>query len=128
MFNELEVVTEFLGPASLEDSVSNQGNNLHPSLCPILILLSRLKPSSIAGETRDELDPFLFMPWIRRCSTQSNLRVRVLASRALTSLVSNEKLSSVVLNIASEFPSVENCQDWYQKNIEMYKKSLNSEE
>ncbi|MED6184094.1 hypothetical protein PIB30_044072 [Stylosanthes scabra] len=95
MFNELEVATEFLGPASSGESVSNQGNNLHPSLCPILILLSRLKPSSIAGETGDDLDPFLFMPWIRRCSTQSNLRVRVLASRALTSLVSNEKLGSL---------------------------------
>ncbi|MED6205611.1 hypothetical protein PIB30_019169 [Stylosanthes scabra] len=108
MFNELEVATEFLGPASSGDSVSNQGNNLHPSLCPILILLSRLKPSSIAGETGDDLDPFLFMPWIRRCSTQSNLRVRVLASRALTSLVSNEKLGSVLLNIASELPCMEN--------------------
>ncbi|XP_057738434.1 uncharacterized protein LOC130955563 isoform X1 [Arachis stenosperma] len=108
MFNELEVATEFLGPASSGDSVSNQGNNLHPSLCPILILLSRLKPSSIAGETGDNLDPFLFMPWIRRCSTQSNLRVRVLASRALTSLVSNEKLGSVLLNIASVLPCIEN--------------------
>ncbi|XP_061346165.1 uncharacterized protein LOC133291855 [Gastrolobium bilobum] len=108
LFNELEVATEFLGPASSGDLESIRGNNLHPSLYPILILLSRLKPSSIAGETGDELDPFLFMPWIRRCSTQSNLRVRVLASRALTSLVSNEKLSSVLLNIASELPCVEN--------------------
>ncbi|OIW12445.1 hypothetical protein TanjilG_04194 [Lupinus angustifolius] len=107
LFNELEVATKFLGPESSGDLESIQGNNLHPSLYPILILLSRLKPSSIAGEAGDELDPFLFMPWIRRCSTQSNLRVRVLASRALTSLVSNEKLSSVLLNIASELPCVE---------------------
>ncbi|XP_020231865.1 thyroid adenoma-associated protein homolog [Cajanus cajan] len=107
LFNELEVATEFLGCASSGDSESIRGNNLHPSLCPILILLSRLKPSSIAGETGDELDPFLFMPWIRRCSTQSNLRVRVLASRALTSIVSNEKLSSVLLNIASQLPCVD---------------------
>lgn len=48
------------------------------------------------------------MPWIRRCSTQSNLRVRVLASKALTSLVSNEKLSSVLLSIVSELPCAEN--------------------
>ncbi|XP_027358438.1 thyroid adenoma-associated protein homolog [Abrus precatorius] len=105
LFKELEVATEFLGCASSGDLESIRGNNLHPSLYPILILLSRLRPSSIAGETGDELDPFLFMPWIRRCSTQSNLRVRVLASRALTSLVSNEKLSSVLLNIASDLPS-----------------------
>lgn len=108
LFNELEVATEFLGPTSSGDLESIRGNNLHPSLYPILILLSRLKPSSIAGERGDELDPFLLMPWIRKCSTQSNLRVRVLASRALTSLVSNEKLSSVLLSIASELPCVEN--------------------
>ncbi|GAU41066.1 hypothetical protein TSUD_284360 [Trifolium subterraneum] len=108
LFNELEVATEFLGPTSSGDLESIRGNNLHPSLYPILILLSRLKPSSIAGEKGDKLDPSLLMPWIRRCSTQSNLRVRVLASRALTSLVSNEKLSSVLLSIASELPCVEN--------------------
>ncbi|CAJ1946965.1 unnamed protein product [Sphenostylis stenocarpa] len=107
LFNELEVATEFLGCASSGDLESIRGNNLHPSLYPILILLSRLKPSSIAGETGDELDPFLFMPWIRRCSTQSNLRVRVLASRALTSIVSNEKLPPVLHNIASELPCVD---------------------
>ncbi|CAK8533521.1 unnamed protein product [Lathyrus sativus] len=108
LFNELEVATEFLGPTSSGDLESIRGNNLHPSLFPILIILSRLKPSSIAGERGDELDPFLLMPWIRKCSTQSNLRVRVLASKALTSLVSNEKLSSVLLSIASELPCAEN--------------------
>lgn len=45
------------------------------------------------------------MPFIRRCSIQSNLRVRVLASKALVSLVSNEKLCSVLLEIASGLPS-----------------------
>ncbi|KAF7802969.1 thyroid adenoma-associated protein-like protein [Senna tora] len=106
--NELEVATELLQPVSSTNSEFNLGNNLHPSLCPILILLSRLKPSSITGETGDELDPFLLMPFIRRCSIQSNLRVRVLASRALVSLVSNEKLSSVLLKIASGLPCMEN--------------------
>lgn len=70
----------------------------------MLILLSRLKPSTVTSETDDVLDPFLFMPFIRRCSTQSNLRVRVLASKALTGLVSNDKLLTVLLNIASELP------------------------
>lgn len=70
--------------------------------------MSRLKPSSIAGETGDELDPFLLMPFIRKCSIQSNLRIRVLASRGLVSLVSNEKLSPVLLNIASGLPCMDN--------------------
>ncbi|XP_062106665.1 uncharacterized protein LOC133818005 isoform X2 [Humulus lupulus] len=106
--NELKVATEMLGNGLSEDSKSNLANVVHPSLCPMLILLSRLKPSTIAGEIGDELDPFLLMPFIRRCSTQSNLRVRLLASRALTGLVSNEKLPTVLLNIASELPCVDN--------------------
>ncbi|XP_030499307.2 uncharacterized protein LOC115714695 isoform X1 [Cannabis sativa] len=106
--NELKVATEMLGNGLSEDPKSNLANVVHPSLCPMLILLSRLKPSTIAGEIGDELDPFLLMPFIRRCSTQSNLRVRLLASRALTGLVSNEKLPTVLLNIAAELPCVDN--------------------
>jgi hypothetical protein len=108
VFNELKVATELLGDMPSGHSESDLANVVHPSLCPLLILLSRLKPSTIASETGDDLDPFLFMPFIRRCSTQSNLRVRVLASRALTGIVSNEKLPIVLLNIASELPCVEN--------------------
>lgn len=108
LFNELKVATESLGYGSSRHSESNLANAVHPSLCPVLILLSRLKPSTITSEAGDALDPFLFMPFIRRCSTQSNLRVRVLASRALTGLVSNEKLPTVLLNIASELPFIEN--------------------
>lgn len=104
LFNELKVATDLLTDVSSEHSESNLAKVVHPSLCPMLILLSRLKPSTITSETGDALDPFLFMPFIRRCSTQSNLRVRVLASRALTGLVSNEKLPVVLLAIASELP------------------------
>ncbi|KAL5739037.1 hypothetical protein ACOSQ2_028217 [Xanthoceras sorbifolium] len=107
IYNELKVITESLGDVSSGQSESNLAKVVHPSLCPMLILLSRLKPSTLASESGDELDPFLFMPFIRRCSTQSNLRVRVLASRALTGLVSNEKLQVVLLNIASELPCVD---------------------
>ncbi|MBA0712366.1 hypothetical protein Golax_011473 [Gossypium laxum] len=108
VFNELKIATELLGDALLGQTESNLAKAVHPSLCPMLILLSRLKPSPIASETGDDLDPFLFMPFIMKCSTQSNLRVRILASRALTGLVSNEKLPTVLLNIASELPQAEN--------------------
>lgn len=108
LYNELNVATDALGDATSGCSESNLSKVVHPSLCPVLILLSRLKPSTIASESGDDLDPFLFMPFIRRCSTQSNLRIRVLASRALTGLVSNEKLPTALLNIGSELPCVEN--------------------
>lgn len=107
LFEELKFATELLGDGSSRHSGSNLAKLVHPSLCPILILLSRLKPSTIAIETGDELDPFLFMPFIRRCSTQSNLRVRLLASRAITGLVSNEKLPTILFNIASELPCID---------------------
>ncbi|OMO79254.1 hypothetical protein CCACVL1_13805 [Corchorus capsularis] len=105
--NELKVATELLGDALSGRSESNLAKVVHPSLCPMLILLSRLKPSTIASETGDNLDPFLLMPFIRKCSIQSNLRVRILASRALTGLVSNEKLPTILFNIASELPQAE---------------------
>ncbi|KAI3452314.1 hypothetical protein Pfo_008979 [Paulownia fortunei] len=105
LFNELKMATELLLlEGSSEQLGSNLKNVVHPSLCPMLILLSRLKPSPISSETGDPLDPFLFMPFIRRCSVQSNFRIRVLASGALTGLVANEKLQVVMLNIGSELP------------------------
>ncbi|XP_015573647.2 thyroid adenoma-associated protein homolog isoform X1 [Ricinus communis] len=107
-YNELKVATDMLMDATSGHSESNLAKVVHPSLCPMLILLSRLKPSTIASESGDDLDPFLFMPFIRRCSTQSNLRIRVLASKALMGLVSNEKLPVVLLNIASELPCMKN--------------------
>ncbi|XP_068637861.1 uncharacterized protein [Aristolochia californica] len=100
MFKELQIATEFLGDEHSQHLEFNIPKVVHPSLCPILILLSRLKPSIISVETEDSLDPFLLVPFISKCATQSNFRVRVLASRALTGLVSNEKLQSVLQNIA----------------------------
>ncbi|CAH8388771.1 unnamed protein product [Eruca vesicaria subsp. sativa] len=102
IYGELKAATDMLDTSGPSDS--NLANHVHPSLWPILILLSRLKPSPIASESGDDLDPFVFMPFIMKCSTQSNLRVRVLASRALVGLVSNEKLQSVLLSIASTLP------------------------
>ncbi|XP_057997693.1 uncharacterized protein LOC131176645 isoform X2 [Hevea brasiliensis] len=107
-YNELKVATDLLVDATSGLSESNLAKVVHPSLCSMLILLSRLKPSAIASETGDDLDPFLFMPFIRRCSIQSNLQVRVLASKALMGLVSNEKLPMLLLNVASELPCTDN--------------------
>ncbi|CAI9109681.1 OLC1v1009547C1 [Oldenlandia corymbosa var. corymbosa] len=107
LIHELKVATESLLDGSPGELESNLAKVVHPSLCPILILLSRLKPSAIASETGDTLDPFLFMPFIRKCSIQSNFRIRVLASKAITGLVSNEKLPVVLLNIASQLPCTE---------------------
>ncbi|KAL3844653.1 hypothetical protein ACJIZ3_002056 [Penstemon smallii] len=111
LLNELKVATELLSHSSAQQLGSNLENAVHPSLCPMLILLARLKPSPISSASGDALDPFLFMPFIRRCSVQSNFQIRLLASRALTGLVSNEKLQVVLLNIASELPCEKSTPD-----------------
>ncbi|KAF8747262.1 hypothetical protein HU200_013252 [Digitaria exilis] len=105
LFSELRIATELLAdgvPSNLESHIVKA---IHPSLCPILILLSRLKPSPISCGTDDSLDPFLLLPFIQRCATQSNYRVRVLASRALIGLVSNERLQQVVSDILGNLPN-----------------------
>ncbi|XP_072971475.1 uncharacterized protein [Typha angustifolia] len=104
LFSELKIATELLGNGFSGDMESNIAKAIHPSLWPILILLSRLKPSLISSGTNDALDPFFFMPFIQRCATQSNLRVRVLASKALTGLISNEKLLDVINEVANSLP------------------------
>ncbi|VAI25006.1 unnamed protein product [Triticum turgidum subsp. durum] len=102
--SELKVATELLADGVSGNLESHTAKAIHPSLCPILILLSRLKPSPISCATDDPLDPFLLLPFIQKCATQSNYRVRVLASRALIGLVSNERLQHVVGDILDDLP------------------------
>lgn len=83
--------------------VMNSGSlsrTLHPSLAPVLIILSRLKPSIINSDTDDWLSPSAFMSYVSRCATQSNLKVRILASRALAPLVVADKLPHVLHELA----------------------------
>ncbi|CAL5003832.1 unnamed protein product [Urochloa decumbens] len=103
--SELKIATELLAAGVSSNLESHIVKAIHPSLCPILILLSRLKPSPISCGTDDSLDPFLLLPFIQRCATQSNYRVRVLASRALIGLVSNERLQQVVSDILGNLPN-----------------------
>ncbi|KAH9296258.1 hypothetical protein KI387_039846, partial [Taxus chinensis] len=97
----------------LEEGVSQSwrnhklGQSIHPSLAPVLIILSRLKPSIISSGTEEWLNPSAFISYIRRCATQRNLRVRILASKALAPLVSRENLLNILLDIASGLPKAD---------------------
>lgn len=105
LLEELLCATE-----QLEESVSqswsgsNLGKSLHPSLGAVLMILSRFKPSTISSGSEDWLNPSAFMPYVRRCATQRNLKVRILASKALAPLVSSENLLKLLLDIASGLP------------------------
>eukprot|EP00250_Pteridium_aquilinum_P018278 c24018_g1_i1 orf=60-7133(+) len=82
----------------------NLSRTLHPSLAPILIILSRLKPSIINSDADDWLSPSTFIPYISRCATQSNLKVRILASRALAPLVVADNLPCTLQELAKCLP------------------------
>ncbi|KAG6541059.1 hypothetical protein Mapa_017546 [Marchantia paleacea] len=86
------------------DNGHGLASTLHPSLAPVLIILSRLNPSFINSEVEDWLNPSAFMPYVSQCATQRNLQVRVLASRALAPLVSSEDLLQVLIGLAGSLP------------------------
>ncbi|CAM6124686.1 unnamed protein product [Calypogeia fissa] len=83
---------------------SGMGSLLHPSLGPVLIILSRLKPSFINSDVEDWLNPSAFIPYVSQCATQRNLHMRVLASKALAPLVSAKDLPTVILQLAQSLP------------------------
>lgn len=63
---------------------------LHPSLHPVLMLLSRLRPSVQCRNVDDPLSPAAFVAPVSVCARQTHHAVRVLASRALSPLVAPE--------------------------------------
>ena len=69
---------------------------VHPSLYPILAVLSRLRPSRVNMRDNRTLDPAAFIPLVRRCSRGRPLAVRAAAARALAPLVSPEKVAATV--------------------------------
>ncbi|PNF40303.1 hypothetical protein B7P43_G05779 [Cryptotermes secundus] len=68
--------------ASMEECYSS----LQPGLFPVLLLLSRLYPSSLEG-TDSNLQLSVYAPFVHRCSLSSVLKTRVLAAKALVPLV-----------------------------------------
>lgn len=92
------------GAGNGPDGNSGQSSSFHPSLGPVLIILSRLKPSFINSDVEDWLNPSAFIPYVSQCATQRNLRIRALASQALAPLVSAKDLSGVLLRLAQSLP------------------------
>lgn len=70
---------------------------VHPSLYPILALLSRLRPSA-ATRNRDarHLAPSAFVPLVRRCARGRPLAVRAAAARALAPLIAPDDVAAAL--------------------------------
>lgn len=80
--------------------------DLHPSLCPVLALLMRFRPSS-AGATARGIEagpgafrPEAFIPLVQLCGGARQMAVRTLASRALAPLVPFEDLVTTTRSLA----------------------------
>ncbi|DBA77762.1 TPA: hypothetical protein ACH3X2_008451 [Trebouxia sp. C0005] len=74
---------------------------VHPSLTPVLALLSRLRPSLHNQSTSadDPLSPALFTEAVQSCATASQMAVRHLAAAALAPLTPPEELAPTLLRL-----------------------------
>eukprot|EP01041_Mallomonas_annulata_P002162 gene2162-4208_t len=86
---------------------------LHPSLYPLLLLLSKLRASMLGstptsvegGDDKDTVDGLhqadisLFLPMVSRCANQRVEQVRGVAARAMASLISLRQVPQVIPGI-----------------------------
>eukprot|EP00850_Spirogloea_muscicola_P002017 SM000007S20977 [mRNA] locus=s7:1355748:1369992:+ [translate_table: standard] len=84
---------------------------LAPSWCPILVLLSRLQPSTTRINSSDWLSPSALIPDVSSLATQKDFHVRLLASRSLVPLVPAKELPSFLHGLAESLPSSGSLKD-----------------
>ncbi|GAB4815827.1 hypothetical protein N2152v2_002873 [Parachlorella kessleri] len=92
-----------LGQAT-EELECGRGRAMHPSLFPVLALLSRLRPSlhsRLSAHTAIP-SPAAFVPFVRRCAAAEPLAVRQLAARALAPLLSPAELPGTLADLAED--------------------------
>ena len=89
------------------DALERPGSPVHPSLWPILAMLSRLRPSkpmdastsddtSARTKSEDPLSPAAFVPVVRRCARGRPAAIRAVAARALAPLIDPSDVASAV--------------------------------
>ncbi|XP_077293015.1 thyroid adenoma-associated protein homolog [Arctopsyche grandis] len=83
----------------LKSATEHQENMfVKPSLYPVLLLLSRLYPSSLEG-TDSNLQLITFVPYLTQCSGNCVLKIRKLAAKAIVPLISLERYFSHLIDI-----------------------------
>eukprot|EP00873_Tetraselmis_striata_P028723 jgi/Tetstr1/448987/TSEL_036212.t1 len=108
---ELQTATEEL----LRPAAASRGgalpvaptNRVHPSLYPILVLLSRLRPSMVAtsAASSESLSPAAFISAVQPCANARLLAVRHLAAEAFAPLVAPDDLPACVSALADLLPT-----------------------
>eukprot|EP00798_Chlamydomonas_sp_ICE-L_P016531 gene16531-22759_t len=108
--SELAVAVESLTDGN---AAPDQPPHIHPSLYPILIVLSRLKPGGevvlqgVGEGGRQALSPAAFVPLVRRCGAAASYAIRQLAAWSLCPLVTAGTMLETV--VAGLFASIENA-------------------
>ncbi|CAI5526475.1 unnamed protein product [Closterium sp. Naga37s-1] len=86
-------------------STSSSSQPLHPALAPALILLSRLKPSTLTSPSPSSfLSPSAFVPPVSLCAAHPHMHVRELAARALVPILASTEVSGMLLKLACSLP------------------------
>lgn len=82
-----------------------QEGGMHPSLYPILLLLSKLRSSALAINVEDQAvgnnvaDVTLFIPLVMQCRCEKVYKAREMASKALAALVPLQLVPSTACKI-----------------------------
>ncbi|XP_067143935.1 tRNA (32-2'-O)-methyltransferase regulator THADA isoform X2 [Centruroides vittatus] len=85
LLKELQEATQ-----EMSSSVNSRSLYLHPTLYPILLLLSRLYPSPVEG-CDSNLNLICFVPFVQQAACSSIWKTRILAARALIPLLSPDE-------------------------------------
>ncbi|XP_062515689.1 tRNA (32-2'-O)-methyltransferase regulator THADA-like isoform X2 [Corticium candelabrum] len=95
---------EELKKATADEVLSSGQMRLHPSLYSVLLLLSKLYPSSMEGAD-SALNLQCFVSFVLRCGSSSVMKTRTMAASALVPLISFTDLPAIVEQLVDVIPS-----------------------
>ncbi|XP_068682323.1 tRNA (32-2'-O)-methyltransferase regulator THADA-like isoform X3 [Montipora foliosa] len=78
-------------------------NNVHPSLYPVLVILSRLYPSTMDG-VDSVLNMAKFVPLVVGCRQSMVIKTRMISARALVPLVSGDLFVQILFSLITSLP------------------------
>ncbi|KAJ7373357.1 hypothetical protein OS493_012949 [Desmophyllum pertusum] len=81
----------------------DRDNTIHPSLYPVLVILSRLYPSTMDG-VDTVLSMAVFVPYVISCRKSMVIKTRLMSSRAIVPLVSGDLLVQTLQKLLLSLP------------------------
>ncbi|XP_078352490.1 tRNA (32-2'-O)-methyltransferase regulator THADA-like isoform X2 [Oculina patagonica] len=98
-----ELHSFFLGHLQVACQGIDRDNAIHPSLYPVLVILSRLYPSTMDGADT-VLSMAMFVPYVTSCRKSMVIKVRIMSARAVVPLVSDDLLVEVLHKLLLSLP------------------------